>query len=66
MLQVKPLKEKEKKKENYNDLTPAKMATINKSTNNKCWRGCGEHWQMNGLKDVVHMHNGILLSHKKE
>ena len=23
-------------------LTPARMAMINKSTNNKCWRGCGE------------------------
>ena len=23
-------------------LTPAKMTTIKKSTNNKCWRRCGE------------------------
>ena len=23
-------------------LTLAKMTTIKKSTNNKCWRGCGE------------------------
>ena len=23
-------------------LTPGRMVIINKSTNNKCWRGCGE------------------------
>ena len=23
-------------------LTPVRMTTIKKSTNNKCWRGCGE------------------------
>uniref|UniRef100_A0A8D1U226 Uncharacterized protein n=1 Tax=Sus scrofa TaxID=9823 RepID=A0A8D1U226_PIG len=23
-------------------LTPVRIATINTSTNNKCWRGCGE------------------------
>ena len=23
-------------------LTPVRMATITKSTNNMCWRGCGE------------------------
>ena len=25
-----------------NCLAPVRMATIEKSTNNKCWRGCGE------------------------
>ena len=23
-------------------LIPARLATVKKSTNNKCWRGCGE------------------------
>ena len=23
-------------------LTPVRKATINKSTNNRCWQGCGE------------------------
>ena len=30
--------------QNHNDVTfmPVRMAAIKKSTNNKCWRGCGE------------------------
>uniref|UniRef100_A0A8D1JF48 Uncharacterized protein n=1 Tax=Sus scrofa TaxID=9823 RepID=A0A8D1JF48_PIG len=26
----------------YHHVTPVRMAIINRSTNNKCWRGCGE------------------------
>ena len=30
--------------QNYNEVTPhtGRMAVIKKSTNSKCWRGCGE------------------------
>ena len=27
---------------NQNHFMPARMAAIQKSTSNKCWRGCGE------------------------
>ena len=27
-------------------LTPVRMGIIRKSTNNKCWRGCGEKWTL--------------------
>ena len=28
--------------QNHNEVIPVQMAAIKKSTNNKCWRGCGE------------------------
>ena len=36
------LREKQIKTTLRYHLTPARMAIIQKSTNNKCWRGCGE------------------------
>ena len=37
-------------------LTPARMTIINKSTNNKCWRGCGE--KRNPSAPLVEMQTG--------
>jgi len=36
------IKEKQIKTIRKYNLTPVRMAIIQKSTNNKCWRGCGE------------------------
>ena len=36
-------------------LTPVRMATINKSINNKCWWGCGEK---DNLEYLVGMQTG--------
>ena len=36
------LSEKCKSKPQRGTYTPVRMAAIQKSTNNKCWRGCGE------------------------
>ena len=31
-------------------FTPVRMAAIQKSTNNKCWRGCGEKGMLVGMQ----------------
>ena len=38
-------------------LMPVRMAIINKSTNNKCWRGCGEREPSGTLGGNVNWYN---------
>ena len=40
-------------------LTLVRMAAIKKSTNNKCWRGCGEKESGGNKNDIATMKNSM-------
>ena len=41
--------------QNYSEisLTPVRMLTIKKNSNNKCWQGCGENYLVQPLYKTV-------------
>ena len=47
-----------------NPVTPVKMAIIRKSTNSKCWRGCGEKERL--ISWCNRMHNSMKPPQKTE